>query len=515
MVVSCFGARDAWAQAPTIPQQHEPPGSMASSLGAAPGAGAVPFGNAPGAGGEVLQIRPGPGAGRVPSTITEPGAAVGQPAQPRLAPLATLPPNTLPVYGQLSPAMIAEDEGAPGGITLDQAIERLMRQNLDLISRSYEIPQAQADVLTASLRANPLLYADSQLVPYGSFSRARPGGPTQYDLNISYPIDWSHKRAARTEVACRAKKVLEAQFQNAVRQQIDNLYTAYVNVVAARLMLKYAQASVRYHDDMLRIARELLKRSMRYASDLDRIQVQADSARLLLADAEGNLRNARRVLAVLLSIPTSQLDAIELRGAVKDRAPPPPDLAALIQMALAQRPDVVSYRLGLARAQADVKLARANRFQDVYMLAQPFTFQNNAPFGAKSAVSWAMGVTVPLPVYNRNQGNIERARLNLAQTQVEQAALERQVVSEVEAAAQEYTLSLSYANRYERELIPVSARMVSRTEQLWRGGEVTIVEYLNALREHNDLLRQYLDTLVRHRRSMLHLNTAVGQRILP
>ena len=69
--------------------------------------------------------------------------------------------------------------------------------------------------------------------------------------------------------------------------------------------------------------------------------------------------------------------------------------------------------------------ALANRYQDAYLLYQPYTFQNNAPFGKKSATSWALGVTVPLPVYNRNQGNIERARLNVDQSRIELAGIER------------------------------------------------------------------------------------------
>ena len=84
-----------------------------------------------------------------------------------------------------------EDLGPPDGLTLDQAIEIYVHQNLNLRALALELPQARADVLTASLRANPILYADSQLVPYGSFNRERPGGPTQYDLNISHPIDYS------------------------------------------------------------------------------------------------------------------------------------------------------------------------------------------------------------------------------------------------------------------------------------------------------------------------------------
>ena len=74
-------------------------------------------------------------------------------------------------------------------------------------------------------------------------------------------------------------------------------------------------------------------------------------------------------------------------------------------------------------ATANVKLQQANRFSDAYLLYQPYTFQNNAPFGKQSGTSWAVGITVPLPFYNRNQGNIERARINVTQTQQQLAFL--------------------------------------------------------------------------------------------
>jgi cobalt-zinc-cadmium efflux system outer membrane protein len=475
----------------------------------------MPFGNQPGAGGEVLPTRPGPGSARVPMGITDPNYGVGQPGALRIAPLPTLPPNTLPVFGRLALPAAAEDEGPPQGLTLDQAIERLVRANLDLLSRSFEVPQAEADVLTASMRANPLLYADSQLVPYGNFSRARPGGPTQYDLNITHPLDVSHKRQARIEVATKAKQVLQAQLQNEVRLQIDNLYTAYVNLLAARLTRVYAQASVVNFRRMLEVTRTMKAGGVRTAVDIGRIQMQADAAELLLADAEGNLRSARRTLALLLNIPLTQFETLELRGGIKDRAATPPDVPALTRMALSCRPDLVAYRLGVGRASADVTLAKRNRYQDVYLLFQPYTFQNNAPYGTKSGTSWAMGVTVPLPLYNRNQGFIRRAELNVTQTQIELNALERQIIGEVEAAAQEYALTRAYIERFERGLVPIAQRMVNNTEVLFRGGERDVVDYLNAQRDANDLARQYIDTLVRHRRSMLRLNTVVGQRLLP
>src|SRR5262249_3444458 len=147
-----------------------------------------------------------------------------------------------------------------GNLTLDAAIDRVVRQNLNLIAYRHEIDMARADVLTASLRANPIFYADTQLQPYGHYTRANPGGPPQYDVNLTYPLDVSHKRQARTVVAAQAQRVIEAQFQDAVRIQIDNLYTAYVDVVAAEETLRYSRRSLEGLTQLLNLRRELFER---------------------------------------------------------------------------------------------------------------------------------------------------------------------------------------------------------------------------------------------------------------
>ena len=122
-----------------------------------------------------------------------------------------LEPANVPRYGDLELPEGGTSPALPGSLTLDEAIEQLLRQNLNLIALRHEIPMAQADVLTASLRANPIFYADTQLVPYGRYSPSAPGGPTQYDVNITYPLDVSRKRQARTISAEKAKRVTEAQ----------------------------------------------------------------------------------------------------------------------------------------------------------------------------------------------------------------------------------------------------------------------------------------------------------------
>jgi cobalt-zinc-cadmium efflux system outer membrane protein len=515
-----LGFKSAFAQAPSLPAETgmlggPAPGSTTSLLGPPPGAGAVPFDTSPGAGQNVLGGRPGAETPRVPSTITTPGADMQPRQRPGIAPPARVPIQELPLYGPLDAPVQPVDEGPANGLTLDQAIERLVHENLALRSQYYEIPQAEADILTAGLRANPLFYADAQLVPYGQYSNTRPGGPLQYDINITHPFDLTGKRRARRLSATRAKNVLELQYQNAVRLQIQNLYTVWVDLLSARQLLAFRRKSLEGYQQLYDVTLRFYQRGTTVISDVRRVGTQVASTKALLLLDEEALKRAKRTLGTLLNLSPEEAEALEVRGTIADLAPLPPSTDVLVQMALDARPDVSAYRLGVSRAEADVVLAKASRMQDVYVLFQPYTFQNAAPFGLKSSTSWALGATVPLPFYNRNQGNIQRAVLNVEQSNIELDMQARQVITEVLQAERDYASSREAALLYEKQIIPEAREMREAVRKLFEGGESDVITYLNTNREYIDLVRQFRDVVVQHRRSMLMLNTAVGKRILP
>lgn len=525
-VTSCLFPVLALAQTPTydtgLPAS---PGGISSGLGATPGSGTNALGPPPGGGasvlsgaqqgGIVLGGRPGASVPRVPTSISEPGMGSGPNADQRGV-AAPLPQPTQPasVFASLEPTDVTI-LGPPDGMTLDQAIDHAVRENLDLRAKFYEIPQAQADVLNASLRANPIFYGDGQLIPYGQYTRARPGGQTQYDVNVTYPFDVSQKRKARIQYAARAKRVIEAMYQDAVRTRIDDVYGSYVDVLASMQTVIYMEKSVKVLTELYNVTKLLKDKDQITRADLSRVEIQLQQAEIGLIDAKEQRRIKSRILGTFLNLPPGDAENLQLRGSLDDRAPVPPPLEELIPMALEVRPDVAAFRLGIQSAEANVRLQMANRFSDVYVLYQPYTFQNNQPFGLKSPMSWALGVTVPIPIYNRNQGGILRAKLNVTQSQIEMSTQERQAITDVQNARKEYEVTRRMVNELKTKLIPNALQVRNDTLKLFLGGEVNAISYINAQREFNDLAKQYLDTVVRHRKSMLTLNTMVGQRILP
>jgi cobalt-zinc-cadmium efflux system outer membrane protein len=271
--------------------------------------------------------------------------------------------------------------------------------------------------------------------------------------------------------------------------------------LAARETVRYLQASIKGLEEVLRVYEGLFAQKNDTRPDVDQAKADREIAIVGLADAEEAVRQRTRVLAELLNLPAEQAEVLELKGSIGGQPVPLPARAELRELTLAARPDLIAFRLGITAADANVALQRANRFSDAYLLFQPYTYQNNAPYGRQSGTSWAVGITVPLPVYNRNQGNIERAKINVYQSQVQLATQERRVETELSQAVKEYEVSGEIARHIREQIMPGLARAYRDRLRLFQEGEITKFAYL--------------DAAVRHRRSMLALNTVVAQRILP
>jgi cobalt-zinc-cadmium efflux system outer membrane protein len=482
----------------------------------------APAGGNSSSGGSIIGSRPGSLRPRVPvynqPRWRNPGDGnLPMPSLPAHTPQTTRLPNTW------TGLFYVDDVGPPSGMTLEAAADRLVQASVTLRAKALDIPQARADVLTAGLHANPVVYFDAQLVPYRPYNPTNnPAGPTQYDLNVAYPVDLSGKRHARVEVACAAGQVVEALYQEAARQEIDRLSTAYVDALAARQALrqvKAALASLVAAEDARRAkppANELPPPEPdRQQPNLRKFKIQRHRLEIAVRDAEASWSHGKRVLGTLLNLPNEQVAQLELRGSLDDNAPTAPPLAELQSMARANRPDLAAYRLAIERATADVRLAKANRLPDVYLLYQPYTLQDQSPFGFRNSTSWAAGATVTVPIFDRNQGNIRRTQVNVEQARLELQVFEQRIQLEVESAYEEYLSSQRSIDQIEDDLLPDLEELRQKILSRQPGQQIDLGEYLHAQQDLDDLGRQYRDLLVRHRRAMLNINTVVGRRVLP
>jgi cobalt-zinc-cadmium efflux system outer membrane protein len=469
-------------------------------------------------------LGPGPGSMESPF-MAIPGAPQPVPSEPTssLTPgqANILPPPTrapaeppMPLYGMLEVPAIA-DEGPPDGVSLDQAIDRLVQENPDLQTRFRELPKAQADIVSASLRNNPFLFGDVSGVPYGSYTPQRQGNVI-YEVTLIQPWDVNQKRRRRITVAKSARSVVEFLYQDAVRLQIDNLYTAFIDVLAAREAQRQLQVGLEGWELITQATSKSVQPGGTIPQpDLDRVINQRDEARLAVQEAQTALRRTKNSLALLLNLPPNMLDYFDVRGAIGGFDLELPPLDKLVDMAMEVRPDLNAYRLGVERAKAEVKLALADRWNDVFILYTPWSLQDNRPIGGQNSTSWSLSALVTLPMFNRNQGNIRRAQITVAQTVIELEGREKQVISEVQRANEDFVTTRNVVQTYQDSILPRARRIHEAKLKSLKAGTLNIIQYYEAQKEYNEMVRRYLDAAVRFRRSSLRLNTAVGQRIVP
>ena len=317
--------------------------------------------------------------------------------------------------------------------------------------------------------------------------------------------------------SCAAKRVREAQYQDAVRTQVDNLYTAFVNVQEAQVSVSYAEVTLRGLERLLKVIQSLQKAAQDSNADVASIKTECDLGASSLEEAKTALHKAKLVLANLLNLPDAEVDRLKVRNDLDSptvRSPAAPPVEELIRIALTHRPDLRAYRLGLHRAQLDWLKALVEPQSQITVCPLPDRLELVGMRQPVNTPARSLSMLVSLPTTIRNRAALDRATINVGQTRTELANVERTVILEVRLARLDYEQSCATVDRFRKEIIPNARTTRENRFRQFTAGEGSFADYLESQRKYNDRALQYLNTLIRLRRSMLALNTAVGERIM-
>jgi outer membrane protein, heavy metal efflux system len=230
---------------------------------------------------------------------------------------------------------VAEGAGAGDRLTLSAAVDRLERANLTLTAQWLEVVQARDDVIAAGQRPNTVLLIQAN----GAQMRLR-------------PWEFAPKLWMRGLTAGLAARVIEAQYRNAVRTRTAELCTAFVDLQEAQMQVRLARASVTSYESLLDVTKLLTETGQLGKAELARVNASKTRATIGVAEAELALQQAGLTLADVLSIPAPQAKQLEVADDTERPESPLPPLDELIRVALACRPDLSAYRLGLRPAES-------------------------------------------------------------------------------------------------------------------------------------------------------------------
>jgi cobalt-zinc-cadmium efflux system outer membrane protein len=363
-----------------------------------------------------------------------------------------------------------------------------------------EIPMARADVETA---AHPLR-------PYLLLRLGR-DGLAVYRIQ---PHQVSPDRWIRILLARAVERVLVAQYQDAVRLKVADLYTAFVDVQAAHIRNACAKKYEQEMHHLSYIVNRLARSGVVRPADSSRIAAQCTGAELQLKRTETELRKAKLVLANLLNIPDSEIDRLDTGGGIEVKLADAPSVGELTRIGLRHRPDLTAYRRGLFRAYVELLRAWAEQLADITVFDWPDRSGPPNPQDKGRATARRLGVLLSLPILRLNRGVIVRAEINVEQTRTELAKVERQVGLDIRQARLDFEQSQAEVRDYRAVILPEAEKARNDTFEQFRQGEVDTLTYLKAQNQFNEVVSRYSGALVRHRRNALALNTAVGDRVV-
>jgi len=393
-------------------------------------------------------------------------------------------------------------------ITLDQAIELALAHNHSLKASRTQIQQNQALEITANLRPNPSLGADTQFIPFFSpqdFSGENLDQTQQFDIGLSYLFERGHKRQHRLLAARDATAVTRAQVADAERTLAFNVGQQFVGVLLAESTLKFAEQDLSGFQQTVDISEAQFKAGYIGEGDFLKIKLQllqfqtdVSSARLAKVQALVGLRQFLGYDAV-----PADFDVI---GELAYQ-PVHAKLEDLQVEALRERPDFKAAQLSIKAAQSQIDLAKANGKVDVNG-----TYDFTHVSGENAASIFA---SFDLPIFNRNQGEIARTKYVLTQAQEQQQSASDTVLSDVENAYEAVKSNDEVVQLYTSGYLKQAQDSRDISEYAYKRGAASLLDFLDAERSYRATQLAYRQALASYMTALEQLKEALGTRNLP
>ncbi len=408
----------------------------------------------------------------------------------------------------VSAAASAQQAPPHSRIDLDQAIQLALAHNHALKAAQSQIPQSQAQEITAAIRPNPVFQYDDLYIPIFSPNQLNSStldNLTEFDVGFSYTLERGHKRQARMEAAHDQTAQTRSQVSDTERGLTANVAQQFISILLAKANLQLANADLASFQKTVDLSQESFRAGAIGEGDLLKIKLQllqfqmdVSSARLALVQALASLRQ----LLGFESVPSDYDVTGELAY-----TPLGLNQEDLQLRALKLRPDLLAAQQGVTTAQSQFKLAKANGKRD---LTTTFDYTHVADV---NSAGFAMNIEIP--IFDRNQGEIARTHYAITQAQETSTAASETVMTDVANAYQGVEISAQVVVLYTSGYLKQAEDSRDISEYAYKRGAASLLDFLDAERSYRATQLAYRQALAAYMLAIETLRQAVGTRNLP
>lgn len=409
-------------------------------------------------------------------------------------------------FGLLLAVLLPGSAFAQQSFTWQQLRARFEATNPTLKAGQLNITESKAQEITAYLRPNPdLTLTLDQINPF----TVHPYRPFVYALPLvsgSYLHERRHKRELRLESAQKATGIAISEQADLERNLLFSLRNAFVQTLQAKAVVALSKENLDYYDRVLSISREQFKAGDIAQIDLDRLELQRVQYESDLQTAQVNLRTAKIQLLMLLN-DRMPVDKFDVTGDF-DFNDHLQALDDFHKMALESRPDLKAAVQAVDKAQTDHKLAVANGSTDPVFGVD---FARNPPI----PLYFGVNVTIPLRIFDRNQGEKIRTQVDIGHAERLRDANEAQVFSDVDSAWETLNSNLSLLRPYKAKYLQQAVKVRDTVTFAYQHGGASLLDFLSAQNDYRAIQLNYLNLVGSYLTAASQLNLAVGREAIP
>jgi cobalt-zinc-cadmium efflux system outer membrane protein len=388
---------------------------------------------------------------------------------------------------------------------------RFEATNPALKADADNVDEMQAEEITAYFRPNPQFTIGTdgtQIAPHDGVWVPLKG--TDAVPSISYLHERDRKRELRLESAKEGTRITASQHEDLKRNMEFTLRAAFVNTLEAKQVLDMAKADLEYYDHIIAISRDRFKAGDIAQIDLDRIELLRVQYESEIQTAIVNLRTAKIQLLQLLNdrTPVEQFDVsgpFDFSDALRP-------LGDFRQMALAARPDLQAALQTIQQSETNHKLAISNGSTDpTFSSWYTYNSSNNNPDGIQTL---GFSVSVPLRVFDRNQGEKKRTLIDIDRSQQASDATRAQVFSDVDTAYAEVESNIALLKPYKAQYLDQALRVRDTVTFSYQHGGASLMDFLNAQSDYRQVQLAYAQLIGAYLTAAGQLNLAVGSEAI-
>ena len=404
-------------------------------------------------------------------------------------------------------ALVAQQSPPSVRIDLEQAIQMAVVHNHALKAARTEIQQSQAEEITAAIHPNPVFTYDDLYVPLFTPSQLTANTLneiTEFDVGVSYTFERGHKRQARIRAARDQTAVTRSQVSDTERGLTFNVAQQFIGILLAKSNLQFATQDLASYQQTVDLSSEQYKAGAISEGDLLKIKLQLLQFQMDVSQARLSLVQAFASLRALLGY-----DALpEGYDVVGELAYEPLRLNQedLQLKALQLRPDYVAAQQGVTAAQSQFSLAKANGKRD---LTTTFDYTHVSALNAAG-----LTLSIEIPIYDRNQGEIARTHYAIAQAQETKTATEQGVMTDVANAYQAFKTGDEVVQLYLSGYLKQAEDSRDISEYAYKRGAASLLDFLDAERSYRATQLAYRQALATYMLAIEQLREVVGTRKL-